>query len=162
MFRLLNYATVKNLHWRNVLILPFCTDLYTGWNHFAIMVEAVPAQKSIFGTRIGIEFWQVHPFLPKNDRQERSSNRKEFCWEVCCTFFIDFLTRFHHPVIMIEAVLIPKNICNTICNWLCLTQPFICISEWEKERNLKIEINFNTENTVFLLPDFNQHVIITQ
>ena len=47
------------------------------------MVESVLAPKSIFETGYGIDVWQMHLCLPKNDKQERSSNWEEFGWEIC-------------------------------------------------------------------------------
>ena len=51
------------------------------------MVVHVLAPTSIFKTGNDNDFWQMNPFLPKNDRQERSSNWEDFVWEIYSTFF---------------------------------------------------------------------------
>ena len=55
--------------------VPYYINHWAGWNHFAILlVEAVLAEESIFERGIGIGLCNMHPFLPKNDIQERYSN----------------------------------------------------------------------------------------
>ena len=114
--------------------VPFCVDCKAGWNHCAIMVEAELAQMSVFVTAIGNDFWQMHPFLPKNDRQERSSNWKEFGLEISPSFSLVIQPRFNHLVIMIATVLMPKNIWNTIWNWSCLPYKLLHLYVRKKDK----------------------------
>ena len=67
---------------------PYCIDLKAGYNHCAIIVIIVVVPINIFQIEIVIDFCQIHPLLPNNDRQGRSSNWDEFGCEIYSFFFL--------------------------------------------------------------------------
>ena len=74
------------------------------------MVEVILAPKSIFKTGNDIDFWQINPFyLRIRDKKDFQIGRS-LVGKYTNLFFLDLEKWLNNPVIMIEAVLISKNI----------------------------------------------------